>query len=107
LDGESAVGKDVSVSDSVDYAVRLFREPVEPGIAQSDRAAPRQVGDGIERIRWIPAANGGPSTYVQLGPGDNKGYKGDFLTSRELRHGGLRFDGYFRSEWPSNASTVP
>jgi hypothetical protein len=29
--------------------------------------------------------------------------KGDFLTIRELRGGELRFDGYHRPEWPSNA----
>ena len=50
----------------------------------------------------MPATNGGPGTYVQFGPGDHKGYKGDFLTIRELRGGELRFDGYYRPEWPSN-----
>ena len=39
---------------------------------------------------------------MQFGPGDHKGYKGDFLTIRELRGGELRFDGYYRPEWPSN-----
>ena len=40
--------------------------------------------------------------YIQFGPWDHKGYKGDFLTIRELRGGELRFDGYHRPEWPSN-----
>ena len=57
----------------------------------------------MERIRWMPATNGGPGTYIQFGPHDRKGYKGDFLTIRELRGGELRFDGYHRPEWPSNA----
>ena len=56
----------------------------------------------MERIRWMPATNGGPGTYIQFGPRDRKGYKGDFLTIRELRGGELRFDGYHRPEWPSN-----
>jgi hypothetical protein len=60
------------------------------------------VRDGLDKIRWMPATNGGPSCYVQFGPGDHKGYKGDFLTIRELRGGELRFDGYYRPEWPSN-----
>ena len=55
----------------------------------------------MERIRWMPATNGGPGTYIQFGPHDRKGYKGDFLTIRELRGGELRFDGYHRPEWPS------
>ncbi len=50
----------------------------------------------------MPATNGGPGTYIQFGPWDRKGYKGDFLTIRELRGGELRFDGYHRPEWPIN-----
>jgi branched-chain amino acid transport system substrate-binding protein len=72
------------------------------GIANSRIPTPEDVNDGLERIRWMPATNGGPSCYVQFGPGDHKGYKGDFLTIRELRGGELRFDGYYRPEWPSN-----
>ena len=60
----------------------------------------------MERIRWMPATNGGPGCYIQFGPHDRKGYKGDFLTIRELRGGELRFDGYHRPQWPSNAVTV-
>jgi ABC-type branched-subunit amino acid transport system substrate-binding protein len=72
------------------------------GIANAAIPAPRYVKEGIERIRWMPATNGGPGTYIQFGPWDHKGYKGDFLTIRELRGGDLRFDGYHRPEWPSN-----
>ncbi len=73
------------------------------GIANAAIPAPGYVKQGIERIRWMPATNGGPATYIQFGPWDHKGYKGDFLTIRELRGGDLRFDGYHRPEWPSNA----
>jgi len=72
------------------------------GIANASIPIPSEVRAGLERIRWMPATNGGPATYVQFGPGDHKGYKGDFLTVRELRGGELRFDGYYRPEWPSN-----
>jgi branched-chain amino acid transport system substrate-binding protein len=72
------------------------------GIANAAIPAPEEVKKGIERIRWMPATNGGPGTYIQFGPGDRKGYKGDFLTIRQLKDGELRFVGYFRSEWPSN-----
>ena len=54
----------------------------------------------------MPATNGGPGTYIQFGPGDHKGYKGDFLTVRELRGGELRFDGYYRPQWPSNTAAA-
>ncbi|HET7654092.1 MAG TPA: ABC transporter substrate-binding protein [Acidimicrobiales bacterium] len=72
------------------------------GIGNAAIPEPRWVKEGMERIRWMPATNGGPGTYIQFGPWDRKGYKGDFLTIRELRGGQLRFDGYHRPEWPSN-----
>jgi ABC-type branched-subunit amino acid transport system substrate-binding protein len=75
------------------------------GIGNAAIPHPRWVKEGIERIRWMPATNGGPGTYLQFGPHDRKGYKGDFLTIRELRGGELRFDGYHRPEWPSNRDT--
>jgi len=73
------------------------------GIGNAAICTPKFVKEGIERIRWMPATNGGPGCYVQFGPYDHKGYKGDFLTIRELRGGELRFDGYHRPQWPSNA----
>ena len=66
------------------------------GIGNAAIPHPRWVKEGMERIRWMPATNGGPGTYIQFGPHDRKGYKGDFLTIRELRGGELRFDGYHR-----------
>ena len=72
------------------------------GIANAGMATPEEVKNGLERIRWMPATNGGPATYVQFGPHDRKGYKGDFLVIRELRDGELRFDGYHRPQFPSN-----
>ena len=74
------------------------------GIGNAAIPTPKHVKEGMERIRWMPATNGGPGTYIQFGPWDRKGYKGDFLTIRELRGGELRFDGYHRPEWPSNSS---
>jgi ABC-type branched-subunit amino acid transport system substrate-binding protein len=76
------------------------------GIANAAIPEPRWVKEGMERIRWMPATNGGPGTYIQFGPHDRKGYKGDFLTIRHLRDGELEFNGYHRPEWPSNA-TLP
>jgi ABC-type branched-subunit amino acid transport system substrate-binding protein len=72
------------------------------GIAHAPMATPEAVRDGLERIRWLPATNGGPATYIQFGPWDHKGYKGDFLTIRELRGGDLIFHNYHRPEFPSN-----
>jgi len=75
------------------------------GIGNAGMATPEEVMRGMERIRWMPTTNGGPATYIQFGPWDRKGYKGDFLTIRELRGGELRFDGYHRPQFPSNFSS--
>src|SRR3954453_10086552 len=72
------------------------------GIANALIATPDQVRDGLEMIKWIPGTNGGPGTYVTSAPYDHRGYKGDFLTIRELRGGGLHFRGYYRPTWPSH-----
>lgn len=77
------------------------------GIANAKIPTPKFVKEGLERIRWMPATNGGPSTYVQFGPGDHKGYKGDFLTIWELRDRKLTFKQYVRPQWPINRMPLP
>jgi branched-chain amino acid transport system substrate-binding protein len=72
------------------------------GIANARIPTPKEVKEGLERIRYMPATNGGPATYIQFGPGDHKGYKGDFLTIWELRDQKLTFKEYIRPQWPSN-----
>jgi branched-chain amino acid transport system substrate-binding protein len=75
------------------------------GIANALIATPDQVKAGLEMIKWMPCTNGGPATYITFAPHDHRGYKGDFLTIRELRGGELHFKGYYRPEWPSNRSS--
>jgi hypothetical protein len=75
------------------------------GIANASIAIPAEVKSGLERIKWMPCTNGGPATYLTFAPYDHRGYKGDFLTIRELRSGELHFRGYYRPEWPSNTDS--
>lgn len=75
------------------------------GIANALIPIPREVRDGLERIKWMPCTNGGPGTNITFAPYDHRGYKGDFLTIRELRGGDLIFKGYYRPQWPSNESS--
>jgi branched-chain amino acid transport system substrate-binding protein len=75
------------------------------GIANALIATPREVKDGLEKIKWMPCTNGGPGTYITFAPHDHRGYKGDFLTIRELRGGELHFKGYYRPTWPSNTQS--
>ncbi len=68
-------------------------------------ATPPEVKLGLERIKWMPCTNGGPATYLTFAAYDHRGYKGDFLTIRELRGGELHFRGYYRPQWPSNTDS--
>jgi branched-chain amino acid transport system substrate-binding protein len=75
------------------------------GIGNARIAIPEEVKLGLEQIKWMPCANGGPGCYLTFAPYDHRGYKGDFLTIRELRGGDLHFRGYFRPQHPSNLSS--
>jgi branched-chain amino acid transport system substrate-binding protein len=75
------------------------------GIANASIAIPAEVKLGLERIKWMPCTNGGPATYLTFAAYDHRGYKGDFLTIRELRGGELHFRGYYRPQWPSNTDS--
>jgi hypothetical protein len=72
------------------------------GIANASIPVPAEVKAGLEQIKWMPCTNGGPGCYLTFAPYDHRGYKGDFLTIRELRGGELAFRGYYRPQWPSN-----
>jgi len=75
------------------------------GIANASIPTPHEVKLGLERIKWMPCTNGGPGCYLTFAPYDHRGYKGDFLTIRELRGGELAFRGYHRPQWPSNTAS--
>lgn len=75
------------------------------GIANATVAIPSEVKLGLEKIKWMPCTNGGPATYITYNAYDHRGYKGDFITIRELRGGELHFRGYYRPQWPSNTSS--
>lgn len=75
------------------------------GIGNASIPTPREVKEGLERVKWMPCTNGGPGCYLTFAPYDHRGYKGDFLTIRELRGGELAFRGYHRPQWPSNRSS--
>ena len=59
------------------------------GIANARIPTPQRVKEGLEMIKWMPCTNGGPSCYITFAEYDHRGYKGDFLTIRELRDGEL------------------
>ena len=63
---------------------------------------PRLFSSPVMTGRGGGHTNDGPGTNITFAPYDHRGYKGDFLTIRELRGGRLIFKGYYRPQWPSN-----
>jgi len=64
----------------------LFRAPVLTGWG---------VKDGLEHIRFMPSATGGPRTHIAAGPFDHQMFKGDWLHYGRVEDGRLQFAGLF------------
>jgi branched-chain amino acid transport system substrate-binding protein len=60
---------------------------IAEGLARATLLTPRGVKEGLERVRMLPATNGGPRTHMSLGPYDHKAYKGDWLVLRKIAAG--------------------
>jgi ABC-type branched-subunit amino acid transport system substrate-binding protein len=55
------------------------------------------VKEGLEKIRFMPAATGGPRTHIAGGPFDHQLFKGDWLHYGRVRNGKLEFAGLFEA----------
>lgn len=56
------------------------------------------IKKGIERIKYLPAVTGGPSTHISGGPYDHQLFKGDWLVFGRMEEGGnLAFEGLWES----------
>ncbi len=60
------------------------------------------IVQGLERIKMMPSLIGGPRTYIDFGPENHRGYKGDFLFMKQLRDGEFHFAAYHWPVWPIN-----
>jgi hypothetical protein len=60
---------------------------IAEGIARANLLTPKGLKDGLEKVRLLPAVNGGPRTHMSLGPFDHKAYKGDWLVVRRIEGG--------------------
>jgi len=66
----------------------LYRTPVLTGWG---------VKEGLEKIRFMPSATGGPRTHIAGGPHDHQLFKGDWLHYGRVRGGKLEFVGLFEA----------
>jgi branched-chain amino acid transport system substrate-binding protein len=57
---------------------------------------------GLERIKMMPCALGGPHTYIEFGDYNHRGYKGDFLFLKQLRDHVFHLEAFHRPQWKSN-----
>ncbi len=60
---------------------------ISEAIARANLLTPRGLKEGLEKVRMLPAVNGGPRTHMSLGPFDHKAYKGDWLLVRKIDGG--------------------
>jgi ABC-type branched-subunit amino acid transport system substrate-binding protein len=60
---------------------------IAEGLARANLLTPKGVKEGLEKVRMLWAANGGPRTHMSLGPYDHKAYKGDWLVLRKVERG--------------------
>jgi hypothetical protein len=51
--------------------------------------------EGLERIRFMPTATGGPRTHIAAAPGDHNMFKGDWLLYGRVRNAKLEFEGLY------------
>ena len=65
---------------------------IAEGIARANLLTPKGLKEGLEKVRMLPAVNGGPRTHMSLGPYDHKAYKGDWLLVRKIEGGRTVFD---------------
>jgi branched-chain amino acid transport system substrate-binding protein len=66
---------------------------IAEGIARANLLTPKGLKEGLEKVRMLPAVNGGPRTHMSLGPYDHKAYKGDWLVIRKIEGGRTVFVG--------------
>jgi branched-chain amino acid transport system substrate-binding protein len=59
----------------------------------------RGVRDGLEKLRFVPTATGGPRAHIAAAPGDHNLFKGDWLLYGRVRDGQLEFEGLFEAAY--------
>lgn len=64
----------------------LFRAPILSGPG---------VKEGLESIRFMPSATGGPQTHISGSPYEHGLFRGDWLLYGRVRDGHLEFEGLF------------
>ncbi len=60
---------------------------VAHGLAKAKPHSREGLRSGLEAIRRLDAAAGGPGNHISFGPYDHRGYKGDYIVMRQIRDG--------------------
>ena len=67
-------------------AEALYRAPM---------LTPEGVKEGLERIRWMKAAVGGPDTHISCSRHEHNMYSGNWLCYGKIENGKLKFEGLY------------
>jgi ABC-type branched-subunit amino acid transport system substrate-binding protein len=87
--GQRALGVAFSTGPMAGVYLDLARLAAE-GIARAPVLTAAGVAAGLERIKLLPAALGGPGTQMGFGRWERSAYKGDYLVLRRWRGGESR-----------------
>jgi branched-chain amino acid transport system substrate-binding protein len=60
---------------------------VAHGLARAKPHSREGLRRGLETIRRLDAASGGPGNHISFGRYDHRGYKGDYIVMRHIRNG--------------------
>jgi ABC-type branched-subunit amino acid transport system substrate-binding protein len=78
------------------------------GVANGRPLSPGGVRDGLERVKWLPAASGGPGTLLNLGPFMHRAWLGpNFILWRKALEGATDWDKELPSEFCYRFTPTP
>jgi branched-chain amino acid transport system substrate-binding protein len=80
---------------------------IAEGLGRAPLLTPKGVKEGLEKVRMLPAVNGGPRTHMSLGPYDHKAYKGDWLVLRKIVGGRTVFVDLHDPSNPARPAAAP
>src|SRR2546425_3944987 len=72
---------------------------IAEGLARAPLLTPRGVKEGLEKVRLLPAVNGGPRTHMSLRPYDHQADKGGLVLVRRDERGRAVFLGAPPPAW--------
>lgn len=71
---------------------------IAEALYRAPRLTPDGIRQGLERIRWMPAAVGGPNTHISCSAFEHNMYSGDWLCYGKVENMKLVYEGLYEDE---------